>query len=393
MVYFLNMHNKKFIAVGSQTVNDDDVAYVANMLKDDFLTQGPQVEKFEQSLSEFLQVPHVSAMSSGSAALHIACKIFNCDQDTVLFSSPITFVASQNAALHFGARVEFVDVDPYTGNMSVAALEQALAQSQAKKKIIMPVHFAGLACDLDEISALAKEYQANVIEDASHALGAKYKHKYIGATHPEHLVTLSFHPLKHITTAEGGAVTSLNQDLWQQCNLYRSHGIDKSIQTIEDQKGKLWHHEMHALGFNYRMSEMHAALGVSQIKKLPEFLEKRKALAQFYQEHLQVLDCNLPSTEIDKEHAWLLYMIQIDFEARALDKNEFMMQLKEKGIGTQVHNIPVYRQPYFIKLYGEQRHKFPGAEQFFAQTLSIPLHPGLTDEDQGQVISALKELL
>lgn len=393
MVYFPNMHNKKFIAVGSQMVDDEDVAYVANMLKDDFLTQGPQVEKFEQSLSTFLHAPHVSAVSSGSAALHIACKIFDCDQDTVLFSSPITFVSSQNAALHLGARVEFVDVDPHTGNMSVVALEQALAQSQAKKKIIMPVHFAGLACDLDEINALAKQYQAKVIEDASHALGAKYKDQYIGATHPEHLVTLSFHPLKHITTAEGGAVTSLNQDLWQQCNLYRSHGIDKSIQTIEDQKGKLWHHEMHALGFNYRMSEMHAALGVSQIKKLPAFLEKRKAMAQVYHKQLKDVGCRLPSTEADKEHAWLLYMIQIDFKSRRLDKNEFMLQLREKGIATQVHNIPVYRQPYFIKLYGEQKHKFPGAEQFFEQTLSIPLHPGLTEEDQTSVISALKELL
>ncbi|HMQ10714.1 MAG TPA: UDP-4-amino-4,6-dideoxy-N-acetyl-beta-L-altrosamine transaminase [Oligoflexia bacterium] len=387
------MRNKKFIAVGSQTVDNEDVAYVSAMLKDDFLTQGPQVEKFEQSLSSFLQAPYVSAMSSGSAALHIACKVFGCDQDTILYSSPITFVASQNAALHFGAKNQFIDVNPSTGNMDITALEQTLAQSKAKNKIIMPVHFAGLACDLDEINALAKHYDAKVIEDASHALGAKYKGKFIGATHAEHLVTLSFHPLKHITTAEGGAVTCMDSEQLQQCNLYRSHGIDKNIQTIEDQKGKLWHHEMHVLGFNYRMSEIHAALGVSQIKKLPTFLEKRKNMASVYSNQLKEVDCHLPSTEADKEHAWLLYMIQVDFKSRKLDKNDFMLALREKGIGSQVHNIPVYRQPYFIKLYGEQRHKFPGAEKFFEQTLSIPLHPGLTEEDQAYVVKTLKELL
>ncbi|MCI5071325.1 UDP-4-amino-4,6-dideoxy-N-acetyl-beta-L-altrosamine transaminase [bacterium] len=387
------MKHKKFIAVGSQSVTEDDVAYVSQMLQDDFLTQGPQVKQFEQSLVRFLNAPHVSAMSSGSAALHIACKVFDCDQDSVLFSSPITFVSSQNAALHLGAKIEFVDVDPHTGNMTVSALEQALEQSKAKKKIIMPVHFAGLACDLDEISALARHYDAKVIEDASHALGAKYKGKYVGASHPEHLVTLSFHPLKHITTAEGGAVVCSDPSLLEQCNLYRSHGIDKSIQTIEDQKGKLWHHEMHALGFNYRMSEVHAALGISQMKKLPEFLEKRKCIAQSYHEHLQRLDCNLPKEENEKDHAWLLYMIQVDFKSRNLDKNEFMLALKEKGLGSQVHNIPVYRQPYFVKLYGDQRNKFPGAERFFERTLSIPLHPGLTEEDQERVITALKELL
>ncbi|MDC3262018.1 UDP-4-amino-4,6-dideoxy-N-acetyl-beta-L-altrosamine transaminase [Candidatus Pseudothioglobus singularis] len=386
----------KVIPYGKQDINQTDIDSVVSVLKSDFLTQGPQVPLFEKTVSEYCGVKYGVAVSNATAALHIACLALNLGPGDWLWTSPITFVATANCALYCGAQVDFVDIDPRTYNISVESLGNKLAQ--AKKdgklpKIVAAVHLCGQSCDMAAIQVLSKQYGFKIIEDASHALGGKYKNKTIGSCCYSDITVFSFHPVKIITTGEGGMVLTNNQELADLMQRYRSHGITNDASNMQPRSNdEIWNYQQISLGFNYRMTDIQAALGVSQMTHLDKFITKRQQIAKRYNIELAELALQTPYQNSDSYSSYHLYPIRIKLVQGKQNQRQFYDALQLAGINVNLHYIPVYRQPYYEKM-GYKVGYCPEAEQYHKEAISIPMYPSMSEVQQNYVVKTIKNLI
>lgn len=382
------------IPYGRQSISDEDIQAVVDTLKSDFLTQGPAVPAFEQALASYCNVPYAVAVNSATSALHIACLALDVKAGDRVWTSPISFVASANCALYCGAQVDFVDVEPDTGLMSVKALAAKLQQAAANNtlpKVLIPVHLAGHSCAMQQIATLCQPYGIRIIEDASHSVGGSYlqqkdgQQQKIGSCQFSDITVFSFHPVKIITTAEGGVALTKDLTLAARMQLLRSHGITRNPDDMTEVSHGPWYYQQVELGLNYRMTDLQAALGLSQLKKLDAFVAKRLEAVARYRSLLQNLPLDLPEECPAGQSAWHLYIIQLHDENRRLAVFE---ALRSAGIGVNVHYIPIHTQPYYQQL-GFQWGDFPQAEAFYSRIISLPLYADLTAEQQQQVALAL----
>lgn len=379
------------IPYGRQDIRQEDIDAVTAVLRSDFLTQGPQVPLFEAAVARAAGAAHAVAVNSATSALHIACLALGLGPGDWLWTSPITFVASANVGLLCGAEVDFVDIDPDTFNMCPKALEAKLARAQAEgrlPRVLIPVHMGGQSCDMAAIGALARAYGVKVIEDASHAIGASYLGRPVGDCRFSDITVFSFHPVKIVTTAEGGAATTQDARLAQKMELYRSHGVTRDPALMEWESDGPWYYQQVELGLNYRMTEMQAALGLAQMLRLAEYVDRRNALAERYDAELAGLPLALPGRMEGAVSSFHLYVVRVA-AARRLAVFE---ALRAEGIGVNVHYIPVHTQPHYRRL-GFQPGQFPASEAYYAGAISIPLYAGLSDAAQDQVIAALRKAL
>jgi UDP-4-amino-4,6-dideoxy-N-acetyl-beta-L-altrosamine transaminase len=380
------------IPYGRQSIDDADVAAVEEVLRSDYLTQGPTIPRFERALAEFVGAPHVVAANSATSVLHIACVALGVGPGDLVWTVPNTFVASANCARYCGADVDFVDIEPGTWNMSVPLLEQKLVDANRAgrlPKVVIPVAFAGLSCDMRKVRALADRYGFRVIEDASHAVGGSYLGQPVGARRDADITVFSFHPVKIITTAEGGAAVTHDAGLAARMARLRTHGITRDAAEMEGESEGPWYYQMIELGWNYRMTDLQAALGLSQMKRLAGFVRRRRELADRYDRLLAGSGHVLPGRSADADSAWHLYVIGWDEEGAGRSRREAFEWLRAAGIGVNVHYIPVHLQPYYRRL-GFRPGQFPAAEQYYRRAISIPLHAGLTDAEQDRVVAALR---
>ena len=383
------------IPYGRQDIRQDDVDAVIRVLQSDFLTQGPQVPLFEKTVSEYCGVAHGIAVNSATSALHIACLSLGLGQGDILWTSPITFVASANCALYCGAEVDFVDIDPVTYNMSVDALAAKLVQADKVgklPKIVVPVHLCGQSCDMEAIQKLAKQYDFKIIEDASHAIGGKYKESPVGGCQYADITIFSFHPVKIITTAEGGMALTNNASLAQKMELYRSHGVTRDPSLMQGESDGPWYYQQIDLGFNYRMTEMQATLGVSQMARLDEYVTKRHQLAQQYDALLETLPVQHPVQHEDTYSAYHLYPIRLNLKQINLSHKDVFSALRENGVGVNLHYIPVHTQPYYREM-GFKPGDFSNAEAYYAEAISLPLFPGMDINDVQYIVQTLTRIL
>ena len=383
------------IPYGRQDINQQDINAVIEVLKSDFLTQGPQVPAFEQAIMEACDAKYAVAVNSATSALHIACLALGLGNDDWLWTTANTFVASANCALYCGAKVDFVDIDPRTYNLCAKQLEKKLiaAQKVGKlPKIVIPVHFSGQSCDMQAIHNLAKKYGFKVIEDASHAIGGKYQDAAIGNSRYSDITIFSFHPVKIVTSAEGGAAVTNRADLAEKMLLLRSHGItrDEALMT-QDMDGP-WYYQQIVLGFNYRMTELQAALGLSQMQRLEEFVIKRKELASRYDNLLNDLPITLPWQHLDSYSARHLYVIRLQLGQINTTHLDVFNALRAAGVLVNLHYIPVHMQPYYQKM-GFESGQFPEAEKYYKEAISIPLFSAMTEGQQDTVCSTLRTIL
>lgn len=379
------------IPYGHQDINQDDIDAVINVLKSDFLTQGPAVPKFEQTVAHYCAAEYGVAVNSATSALHIACLALGLGNNDILWTSPITFVASANCGLYCGADVDFVDIDPDTYNMSVSKLEEKLIHAKNNNKlpkILIPVHFAGQSCDMKRIHELSQTYGFKIIEDASHAIGGKYLDKPVGNCKFSDITVFSFHPVKIITTAEGGLATTNSNELASKMALLRSHGITRNPELMTKEPEGDWYYQQIELGFNYRMTDMQAALGVSQMKRLNEFVERRHVLSKRYDDMLTDLPITTPWQHSDSYSGLHLYVIRLHLDKVELTHREIFESLREQGIGVNLHYIPVYTQPYYQNR-GFKSEDFPEAECYYSEAISLPMYPAMSEAQQDQVIAAL----
>lgn len=383
------------IPYGRQSIDQADIDAVTAVLQSDFLTQGPAVPAFEQAMAQYVGAKHALAMNSATSALHVACLALGLGDGDCLWTTPNTFVASSNCALYCGASVDFVDIDPSTYNLSVFALAEKLAQAEKTghlPKIVVAVDFAGQPCDWVGLRALADQYGFALIDDASHAIGAELNGIKLGAGHWADITIFSFHPVKIITTAEGGMAFTQSDELAQKMQLLRSHGItrDANLLTQTDVGG--WYYEQKELGFNYRMTDIQAALGLSQLQHLDAWLARRRQLVKQYETWLAELPIVLPKLADGANSAWHLYVIQLDSTKTAKTRREVFDALRASGIGVNVHYLPVYLQPYYQGL-GFEQGLCPNAESYYDHAISIPMYAGLSDEQQAEVIEVLTGIL
>ena len=386
------MSHASTIPYGRQSISEADIQAVVDVLRSDFLTQGPVVPAFEQAVATYCHARHGVATSNATAALHIACLALGLGKGDWLWTSPITFVASANCGLYCGAQVDFVDIDPHTFNMSPVALEKKLiaAKLQGKlPKVVVPVHMCGQPCEMEAIHALSLKYGFKIIEDASHAIGAKYKGDPVGNCRYSDITVFSFHPVKIITTAEGGMAVTNQDALASKMRLLRSHGISSDSTDMQLRPAdEIWNYQQIDLGFNYRMTEMQAALGLSQLKNLTAFIRKRQALANIYDQTLADLPLLTPWQHPDSYSSYHLYPIRIPTIADGPTQQQVYQSMKAAGIMVNVHYIPVYLQPHYARL-GFQRGYCPHAETYFKQTISLPLYTGLSPDEQLYVCQQL----
>jgi len=383
------------IPYGKQDINQADIDSVVNVLKSDFLTQGPQVPLFEKTVSDYCGSEYAVVANSATSALHIACMALNLGKGDYLWTSPNTFVASANCGLYCGAQVDFVDIDPLTYNLSSLELEKKLIQAKQDNKlpkIVIPVHFAGQSCDMQKIHSLSKEYDFKIIEDASHAIGGKYLDQPIGGCQYSDITVFSFHPVKIITTAEGGLATTNDKELLTRMQLFRSHGVTRDPELMNKETEGGWYYQQVELGFNYRMTELQAALGVSQMERLDEFVALRHQRQVRYDKLLKGLPIVVPYQSLDSYSALHLYPIQLELENISKSHTQVFDELRQKGLGVNLHYIPVHIQPYYEKM-GFSRGDFPEAEKYYSRAISIPIFQGLTIEIQDEVVNALKKVL
>jgi len=368
------------IPYGRQSINQKDIDAVVDVLKSDFLTQGPKVYEFEQNLANYCNAKYVTAVSNGTAALHLAYLAIGIKEGDIVWTVPNTFVATANSALHCGAIVDFVDIDSKTYNISIDSLKNKLFFAKKKNKLpklVVPVHFAGQSCEMKEIWSLSKEYGFRVIEDASHSLGGEYKGNKIGCCQYSDMAVFSFHPVKMITTGEGGVVTTNSSSLNKRILLLRSHGITKNKSDFKNIDAGSWYYEQHELGFNYRLTDIQAALGISQLSRLDNFVKKRQIIAKKYCEELK--NVILPYQRHDTKSSWHLFVIKVK------DRDKIYEHLKKKGVMSQVHYIPVNIQPF----YNAKDLVVPNSASYYEQCLSLPIFPDLKISDQNKVIEAL----
>lgn len=381
------------IPYGRQHINQADIDAVVNVLTSDWLTQGPMVPRFEEALAAYSQVPYAVAVNSATSALHIACLALGVGVGDSVWTVPNTFVASANCALYCGAQVDFVDIDAGTFNMSVDALTiklQAAAVAGNLPKVVIPVHFAGQSCAMREIHALSKQYGFRIIEDASHAVGASYLEAPVGNCRFSDITIFSFHPVKIITTGEGGVALTKSQDLYERMQLLRSHGITRDARLMENKPDGAWYYEQVDLGFNYRMTDMQAALGVSQLQRLDEFIGKRRELAASYRQLLAPLALRMQQPIADANSSWHLMVVQL--ESATVERGAAFDFLRQQGIGVNVHYMPVYLQPYYRRL-GFEPGYCPVAEEYYRKAISLPMYPQLTTEQMAYIVKTLGELL
>ena len=383
------------IPYGKQDINQTDINSVIDVLQSDFLTQGPQVPLFEQMVSNYCSADYGVAVNSATSALHIACLSLGLGKGDWLWTSPNSFVASANCGLYCDARVDFVDINLQTYNLSVEELEKKLIQAKLDNKlpkIVIPVHFAGQSCDMRRIYSLGQEYGFKIIEDASHAIGGKYLDKPIGCCQYSDITVFSFHPVKIITTAEGGLATTNNEKLLERMQLFRSHGVTRKPSLMTSQFEGGWYYQQVDLGYNYRMTELQAALGVSQMQRLDEFITNRHTLQERYDLLLSNLPIVKPYQDQDSYSALHLYPIQVDLKGVDKSRQQIFDELRQNGIGVNVHYIPVHTHPYYQNM-GFKKGDFPNSENYYDNAISIPIFQGLTIELQNEVIKVLKDIL
>lgn len=377
---------------GKQFIDEQDINAVIEVLKSDFLTQGPVIEKFEKAVAEYCGVKYAVAVTNATSALHIACLAAGLDKGDMLWTSPITFTASANCGRYCGANVDFVDIDGNSYDMSVTALKEKLEKSKIKPKVVIPVHLAGQSCEMQEIYDLSKQYGFTVIEDASHAIGADYKDTKVGCCKYSDMTVFSFHPVKIITAGEGGMVLTNSEELYKKLTLYRSHCITRDENLMTKEADGPWYYQQIGLGFNYRMTELQAALGLSQLAKVDKFVARRRRLAERYNELLKDLPLKLPYQNPDTDSSWHLYIVRVDFNKIKKTKKDIFAEMKAKGVCLNLHYIPVHTQPYYQNL-GFKNGDFPVSEKYYEEAFTLPLYYSLTDEQQDYVASALKEVL
>ncbi len=383
------------IPYGRQEITDADLQAVADVLRSDFLTQGPAVPAFEAAVAGYVGAGHAVAVNSATSALHIACLALGLASGDIVWTSPITFVASANCALYCGASVDFVDIDPATFNLSVSALEAKLGLASVQgrlPKIVIPVHMCGQSCDMEAIYRLSKKYGFRVIEDASHAIGGRYRGESIGNCRYSDITVFSFHPVKIITSAEGGMALTNNPALAQAMELLRSHGITRNPTLMTQPDEGPWYYQQLELGFNYRMTDLQAALGLSQMSRLDDYVSRRHELVRRYNETLANLPLSLPWQHPDTFSSFHLYIVRLHPRYAGNGRRDVFELMRAKGVGVNVHYIPVHTQPYYRNM-GFAVGDFPEAERYYAEVLSLPLYPSLSADDQDHAVRSLEEAL
>jgi len=379
------------IPYGRQDISQEDIDAVVDVLRSDFLTQGPCVPEFERLVGEAVNARYAVAVNSATSALHIACIALGLGSGDILWTVPTSFVASANCGLYCGAKVDFVDIDPQTYTMSPSALKAKLeiaAQAGELPKVIVPVHLCGQSADMAEISKLARRYGVYLIEDASHSIGAEHEDEPVGDCRYSDITVFSFHPVKIVTTAEGGVATTNDKKLARSMQLARSHGVTREPDEIVGGSEGPWYYQQVSLGYNYRLTELQAALGISQLTRLSEFVKRRRELAFNYFQVLRDLPVTLPFQRDQTNSSWHLYVIRVEASVR----RRVFENLRSKGIGVNLHYIPIHTQPYYRAL-GFKPGQFPEAEAYYSEAISIPLYPGMTNADQDRVVSALADSL
>ncbi|MBS4537823.1 UDP-4-amino-4,6-dideoxy-N-acetyl-beta-L-altrosamine transaminase [Clostridium sp. D2Q-11] len=379
---------KDYLPYGRQNIDEEDIKVIVDTLKSDYLTTGPKVKEFEEKIAKYVGAKYAVALSNGTAALHAACYAAGIGEGDEVITTPLTFAASANCVLYLGGTPVFADIDPKTYNIDVEDIERKITD---KTKAIIPVDYTGQAVDLDKIMELAKKYNLIVIEDSAHAIGTEYKDKKVGSI--ADMTEFSFHPVKHITTGEGGVITTNDKDLYEKLILFRTHGITRDSDLMTDNNQGSWYYEQLDLGFNYRITDFQCALGISQLNKLDDFIHRRRELVNIYNDKLSKMDGVItPYESKDSNSSWHLYVIQLELEKFNGDRKEIFEALKAENIGVNVHYIPVHLHPYYKKL-GYEKGLCPVAERVYEGIITLPLHPSMKNEDLDDVIMALEKVL
>lgn len=384
----MKFFNKKY-SYGKQTISLSDVIAVLSTLKSDFLTQGPKIEKFEKKICEYTGAKYAVVVSNGTAALHLCMLALGVSSGDEVITSPNTFLASANCVLYAGGSPRFADIELEAANISTEEIEKHITSNT---KGIIPVHFAGQSCDMEKIKTIADKHNLFVVEDAAHAIGSEYKGYKVGSCKYSNMTTFSFHPVKTITTGEGGAITTNNKELYEKLLMLRSHGVTKNSEILTKNDGA-WYYEMHKLGYNYRLTDIQAALGISQLKKLDKFAKKRRQIVEWYkQEFANDERFSLLKEKDFSKACFHLCLLLVNFEKINISKKELFMKLQEKGINLQVHYIPVHTQPYYKNL-GFREGDFPNAEKYYQNAISLPIYPDLTDNDIKYIVKTIKNII
>tara|TARA_X000000950_G_C13921450_1_gene663731 strand:- start:13970 stop:15136 length:1167 start_codon:yes stop_codon:yes gene_type:complete len=383
---------QKKIHYSTQKIYNSDIISVNKVLKSDYLTTGPVLEKFEKSVSKYVNSKYAVGVNSATSGLHLACMSLNIKKKDNVWVAANSFVASANAAIYLGAKVDFIDINLETYNIDIEALKKKLKKTDKKNlpKALVVVHFAGYPCELNQIKFLSKKYNFKIIEDASHALGARYKNKRIGNCQFGDIAVFSFHPVKIITSGEGGIITTNNKIYYERLMRLRNHGITRSKIFMKKKKMPSWYYEQIDLGYNYRMSDIHAALGLGQLNHINEFLKKRNKIAKIYNKKLKKLPLGLPKIKDNFYSTFHLYVVLIN--SNKINRDQVYKKLMNSNIYTNVHYIPIYRQPFYKKTL-KKNIFLQNSEEYYKKALSLPIHPKMTEKDLNFVIKKLKELL
>jgi len=396
----MKLVSSRFLPYSRQEIAENDVDAVLEVLRSDLITQGPQIEQFEQKFARTVGAKFAVACNSGTAALHLACRTLGLNNRGSILTSPITFLASATCAEFMNAQVEFGDIEQDTWGISVDLIKKTLERK--KVDIVIPVHFAGHSVDMSELSKLRNKYGFKIVEDACHALGGEYGGKQIGSCQFSDIATFSFHPVKHITTGEGGMLTTNSAAVYEKAVELRAHGVHKDPKRFVneylafDEEGQQnpWYYEMRDLGYNYRMTGLQAALGLSQLDKLDDFIKRRRYIASRYNKELARIEgVTLPVEKTKVKHGYHLYTLLIDFDLIGKSRRQVMEELRERNVGTQVLYIPVHLQPYFYEKYGHRPGEYPIAENYYSKCLSIPIFPSMTDDEIEVVIASVCDVL
>ncbi len=384
------------IPYGRQEISQEDIDAVTAVLKSDFLTQGPAVPRFEQTVSNYCDAKYAVAVNSATSALHIACLALGVGKGDIVWTSPITFVASANCVLYCGAKVDFVDIDAQTYNMCPERLAEKLAEAKIKgklPKVVIPVHMCGQSCDMERIYKLGQQYGFKILEDASHAIGGRYNGLPIGNCQFSDIAVFSFHPVKIITTGEGGMAVTNDEQLAKRMRVLRSHGISSAPEDMHERSSdEIWNYQQIELGFNYRMTDIQAALGNSQMVRLDDFVSKRQNIAKRYDHYLEGMNIRCPFQQANSYSSYHLYVIRLNLTKTNRTQKDIYQAFHRSGVLVNLHYIPVYRQPYYEKL-GFRKNDCQAAELYFLESLSLPIFPALTEVQQDKVVNVLYEMV
>lgn len=380
--------SEEFIPYGKQWIDDEDIRAVVDVLNSDFLTTGPKIKEFEEKFAKYIGCKYAVAISNGTAALHAACYAANIKAGDEVITTPITFAASANCVRYLGGTPVFTDIDPKTYNIDPNEIRKKITP---KTKAIIPVHFTGQVCNMEEIKKIAKEHNLIVIEDGAHVLGGEYKNELVG--HLSDMTTFSFHPVKHITTGEGGMITTDNKELYDRLILFRTHGITRNMDLLENKENEPWYYEQLELGYNYRITDIQCALGISQLNRLDNFVKRRRKIVEIYNREFNQLDgVIIPYQDKNQNSSYHLYVLQLELEKLDVDRKEIFNELRSENIGVNVHYIPVYYFPYYKNL-GYKKGICPKAEALYERIITIPLYPKMTDEEVFRVIDKIKKVI